>query len=216
MRNLHVLANQNSILKDTMIEIRDKKIQKDRKKFRDNLKKIGRILAYEISQRLDYVPHSVETPLGVKETSRLKEYPVLVTILRAGLALHEGLLDFFDKSDCAFISAYRKHHKDGTFDIELEYLASPPIDDRVVILSDPMLATGSSMVVAYNALLEKGKPRQVHLASVIGSVDGVEYSFKHLPDNTHIWLGDLDDELTAQAYIVPGLGDAGDLAYGEK
>ena len=158
----------------------------------------------------------VTTPLGEAPCQLPIEQPVLATILRAGLPLHNGLLNYFDRADNAFISAYRKHHKDDSFEIEIEYLSSPSITGRVLILSDPMLATGSSMVLAYKAMLQKGTPSHIHVVSAIGSNEGVEYVKKHLPKNTTIWIGAIDEELTAQAYIVPGLGDAGDLAFGGK
>lgn len=216
MQNLHVLSAETSILNNILCEIRDKHIQKDRRRFRDNMRKIGNVLAWEISKKLLKKKTEVHTPLGVKKTEIVEEMPVLVTILRAGLALHEGLLEYFPDADNAFISAYRKHHKDGSFEIKLEYMASPVLENRTVILSDPMLATGNSIVVAYKALLGRGKPREIHVAGVIASSEGIRYIRSHLPENTHIWVGDVDQELTAQAYIVPGLGDAGDLAFGSK
>jgi uracil phosphoribosyltransferase len=158
----------------------------------------------------------VLTPLGVAETQLPSEQPVVATILRAGLPVHQGVLNYFDRADNAFISAYRKHHKDGSFEIKVEYLSAPSIDGRVVILCDPMLATGQSMYLAYKALLSHGKPSHIHIVSVIGSKEGVEFTRRHFPENTHIWIGAVDDELTAKSYIVPGLGDAGDLAYGIK
>ena len=161
--------------------------------------------------------NEVTTPLGVARTRRLAEQPVLATILRAGLPLHQGLLNYFDRADSAFVSAYRKHRKgeDG-FDIEVEYLSSPSLHDRTLIVCDPMLATGQSMVLVYKALLRLGKPKALHIVSAIASAEGMEYAKQHLPAGTRFWVGAIDEEMTAQAYIVPGLGDAGDLAYGNK
>jgi uracil phosphoribosyltransferase len=210
------LGKSNSIFNQYIAEIRDVEIQKDSMRFRRNCERMGEIFAYEISKRLDYVDSEVTTPLGSTNINLLFEQPVLSTILRAGLPLHQGFLNYFDKAENAFISAYRKHHKNGSFDIELEYLASPDLDNKTIILSDPMLASGSSIVVTYKALLEKGKPKKLHLAILIASRQGLEYVKRFLPENTTIWVGAIDEELTAQSYIVPGLGDAGDLAYGSK
>lgn len=215
---VNILARNNSVLNRYLAEIRDQSIQKDRMRFRRNLARMGEIMAYEISKTLDFASKEINTPLGVAHCNLPVEEPVVCSILRAGLPLHEGLLNYFDHADNGFISAYRKHthnHSDA-FEIEIEYLSSPSIQDRVLILADPMLATGSSMVLAYRAFLTKGNPRHTHVVSVIASQEGVEYVRKHFPPTTTIWVADVDDELTAQAYIVPGLGDAGDLAYGEK
>lgn len=210
------LGKSNSIFNQYIAEIRDENIQKDSMRFRRNCERLGEIFAYEISKRLDYIDNEVTTPLGSTNINLLYEQPVLSTILRAGLPMHQGLLNYFDKAENAFVSAYRKHHKDGSFDIELEYLASPNLDDKTIILSDPMLASGSSIVVTYKALLEKGKPKKLHIVILIASRQGLEYVKRFLPENTTIWVGAIDEELTAQSYIVPGLGDAGDLAYGSK
>ena len=199
-----------------LAEIRDHKIQKDRLRFRRNLERCGEIFAYEISKELTYAKTEVTTPLGVSEDMLIAEQPILITILRAGLPMHQGLLNTLDNAGNGYISAYRKHHKDGSFDIELEYLACPSIEGKTIILSDPMLATGSSMVLAYKALLEKGKPKHCHIVSLISSAEGMEFTKKNMPPNCTIWLGAVDQEMTAQSYIVPGLGDAGDLAYGPK
>jgi uracil phosphoribosyltransferase len=179
------------------------------------MERIGEVLAYEISKHLNYVEHRVATPLGEAGVDLVDDRVVLGTILRAGLPLHQGLLNYFDAADNAFVSAYRKEHKGGTFEIELEYVSSPKLDDAVLILADPMLATGSSMVLAARALQEYGTPRSLHLVAAIGARLGVDYVLRELPE-AHIWLGSLDEELTAKSYIVPGLGDAGDLSYGEK
>lgn len=210
------LGSHNSIFNLFIAEIRDEKIQKDSMRFRRNCERLGEIFAYEISKKLAYEEQEVTTPLGVSNINLIKEQPVLSTILRAGLPVHQGLLNYFDKSDNAFVSAYRKHHKDGSFDIELEYLASPDLTDRTIILSDPMLASGASIVVTYKALLQKGTPKKLHIVILIASTLGLDYVKRHLPENTTIWVGAIDEELTAQSYIVPGLGDAGDLAFGSK
>ncbi|MCB9174968.1 MAG: uracil phosphoribosyltransferase [Flavobacteriales bacterium] len=210
------LGSHNSIFNQFIAEIRDEKIQQDSMRFRRNCERLGEIFAYEISKKLVYEEQEVTTPLGVSNIKLIKEQPVLSTILRAGLPVHQGLLNYFDKSDNAFVSAYRKHHKDGSFDIELEYLASPDLTDRTIILSDPMLASGASIVVTYKALLQKGSPKKLHVVILIASTLGLDYVKRHLPENTTIWVGAIDEELTAQSYIVPGLGDAGDLAFGSK
>jgi uracil phosphoribosyltransferase len=213
---VHILSEKNSIINQFIAEIRDVEIQKDRMRFRRNLERIGEIAAIEISKKLHYVLKDVTTPLGIASVPVLEEQPIVGTILRAGLPLHQGILNYFDHADNAFVSAFRKHHKDGSFDIRLDYVSTPPLGNRILILADPMLATGSSMVVTYKALIERGKPKHTHIVAAIGSSEGVEYLKKHLPEDVTIWIGVVDDELTAQAYIVPGLGDAGDLAYGEK
>ena len=213
---VHNLATENSILGNYIAEMRDVKIQKDRARFRRNLIRVGEIFGYEISKTLDYKTEEVSSPLGISSVQVVKESPVLATILRAGLPLHEGLLNIFDKSDNCFISAYRKHRTEEDFDIEIEYLSSPSLQGKTVILADTMLATGSSIALGYKALLRKGTPSKIHVVSTIATIQGLEHLKSHLPANTEIWVAALDEELTAQAYIVPGLGDAGDLAYGEK
>jgi uracil phosphoribosyltransferase len=213
---VHNLSRSNSILNQFVRELRDIEIQKDRLRFRRNLERIGEIFAYEISKIMDYQPIEVTTPLGAAEISVITEQPIVGTILRAGLPLHQGILNYFDHADSAFISAYRKHHKDGSFDIKLEYISSPSLTNRVLILADPMLATGASIVMTYKALLERGIPRHTHIVSALASLEGIEHVKSHLPTDVTIWTGAIDDELTAQAYIVPGLGDAGDLAFGIK
>jgi uracil phosphoribosyltransferase len=213
---VHILSQQNSIINQFIAEIRDVEIQKDSMRFRRNMERIGEIAAYEISKKLEWTEKEVTTPLGIAMSRVLKEQPVLATILRAGLTMHQGLLNYFDTAENAFISAYRRHHKDGSFDIHLEYLSAPLIANRILIISDPMLATGQSMVKTIKALFEKGKPHHVHIVSAIASNEGVEYIKSHLAGDVTLWLGAVDEELTAQAYIVPGLGDAGDLAYGRK
>jgi uracil phosphoribosyltransferase len=211
------LGSQNSIFNQFIAEIRDVHIQTDPLRFRKNIERIGEIVAYEISKRIDYTQKDVTTPLGVARVNVPEAFPILATILRAGLPLHQGLLNYFDKSGNAFISAYRKYIDKKDFVIEFEYMASPSLEGKVVILSDPMLATGSSLEISYQALLQKGKPKHVHLVAIIASQAGVDYVLKNLPsENCTLWVGAIDAELNYKSYIVPGLGDAGDLAYGEK
>jgi uracil phosphoribosyltransferase len=216
IKMVYNLSLENSIINQFVSELRDVEIQKDRMRFRQNLVRIGEIFAYEISKKLNFVSKEVTTPLGIANVSVLEEQPIIGTILRAGLPLHEGLLNFFDAADNAFISAYRKHHKDGSFDIKLEYVSSPALNDRTLILCDPMLATGSSLVMTHRALMERGVPKHTHIVSALASIQGIEYIKSQLSENISIWVAAVDEELTAQAYIVPGLGDAGDLAYGIK
>lgn len=213
---LNILGNQSSIVNQYISELRDVEIQKDRLRFRRNLERLGEIFAYEISKHLPYTLREVITPLGIASVPVLQEQPIIATILRAGIPLHQGLLNIFDQADNAFISAYRKHHKDGSFDIKLEYVSTPRLDNRILILSDPMLATGSSIVTTFRSLLERGTPRQTHIVAALASSEGVTYVKSHLSAEVTLWVGAVDEELTAQAYIVPGLGDAGDLAYGGK
>ncbi len=213
---VHVLSESNSIINQFIAEIRDIEVQNDRMRFRRNLERIGEIAAVEISKVLPYINKEVVTPLGISPVPVLAEQPVVATILRAGLPLHQGILNYFDHADNAFVSAYRKHHKDGSFEIHLDYLSSPSLDNRILILADPMLATGASMVVTFKAMMEKGKPKHTHIVAALASTQGVEYLKKHLPEEVTIWIAAIDEELTAQGYIVPGLGDAGDLAFGIK
>lgn len=211
------LGKKNSLLNQFLSELRDENIQVDRMRFRRNLERLGEIFAYELSKKLNYESKEIITPLGVTEVSLMKEQPVIATILRAGLPLHQGLLNYFDKADNAFVSAYRKYHKNEKFDIRIEYASCPDLTDRILILSDVMLASGASVVMAYKELLANGKPKHTHIVSAVASAEGVEYIKKHLPSTkVSLWLGAIDDELTAKSYIVPGLGDAGDLAYGTK
>jgi len=209
------LSNQNSLLQQYVSELRDVNLQKDRMRFRKNIERIGQIMAYEISKTMQWKTVEVTTPLGKHQSTRLAEQPVLATILRAGLSMHQGLLSFFDEADCAFISAYRKHTSDTEFDIVVEYLASPDINNKVVLLIDPMLATGQSIELTYKALLRYGKPKQLHVVSLIASKPGIDYLMDHLHGNT-LWIAAVDDALNEHGYIVPGLGDAGDLSFGEK
>lgn len=209
------LAERHSIANRFVAELRNAELQKDRLRFRRNLERIGEVMAYEISKTLDYEPVEVETPLGIAMPMLSADRVVLATILRAGLPFHQGMLHYFDHADNAFISAYRRHHKDGSFDIQLEYVSCGDLNDAVLILADPMLATGASVNLALKHLERHGKPKAIHVASVIASTAGVEAVQRHYP-KAHLWLGAIDEELTAKSYIVPGLGDAGDLAFGEK
>lgn len=209
------LSEKYSLLSDWVGELRDEQVQTDRLRFRRNLERIGEVAAFEISKQLEYIEKEIETPLGTSVCKVLKAQPVLATILRAGLPLHQGLLNYFDKADNAFISAYRKHNKDGTFDISLDYISCPELEDRVVIVSDPMLATGSSLVKTIQYLRAEGHPSAIHVVAAIACTVGIEYVHRSEP-GVKIWCGAIDDELTAKGFIVPGLGDAGDLAFGTK
>ena len=214
---IKVLGNSHSIIDQYLAEIRDRAIQKDPLRFRENLHRLGELFGYEISKTLQYEMKEVITPLGVAHVPMLTQQPVLATILRAGLPMHQGLLKIFDKAENTFISAYRKYTESGGFDIEFEYMASPSLDNKVVILSDPMLASGMSMEISYHALLTKGKPSHIHLVSIISSQQGVDYVTDKIKDpDVTLWIGAIDPEMTPKSYIVPGLGDAGDLAYGAK
>jgi uracil phosphoribosyltransferase len=209
------LSEKYSLLSDWIAELRDVEMQNDRMRFRKNLERIGQVAAMEISAHLEFAEKEIQTPLGSIVSKVLKEQPVLATILRAGLPLHQGLLDYFDKADNAFISAYRKHKRDGSFEISLDYVSCPELEGRVVIISDPMLATGSSLVKTIQFLREEGRPKEIHIVAVIACTVGIEY-VKRAEPQCKIWCGAIDDELTAKGYIVPGLGDAGDLAFGTK
>ena len=209
------LSDDHSLVSNWVSELRDVDIQTDRMRFRRNLEKIAEVAAYEISKKLPWVEKETTTPLGISLCKVLEKQPVLATILRAGLPMHQGLLNYFDRADNAFISAYRKHQPDGTFEINLDYISCPDMEDRVVIISDPMLATGSSLVKTLQYIREEGSPSEIHIVCAIACTVGIEYVTRAEPRAT-IWCGDIDDELTAKGYIVPGLGDAGDLAYGVK
>lgn len=213
---IHNLSEQNSVFSQFIAEIRDKSIQKDAMRFRRNLERIGEVLGYELSKSLSYSKQKTITPLGISESDLMDEQPVIATILRAGLPLHQGVLNYFDKAENSFVSAYRKHHKSGEFEIHVDYLASPSIEGKTVIITDPMLATGQSMLAVYKALLQMGIPKKIHLVIAIASQEAVDFIMSKMPINTELWVGAIDAELTAQSYIVPGLGDAGDLAYGIK
>ena len=209
------LSEQHSLISNWVSELRDTQIQTNRLLFRRNLERIAEVIGYEISKRLPWDEKEITTPLGISNGKVLKEQPVLATILRAGLAMHNGLLNYFDKADNAFISAYRKHKMDGSFEIRLEYMSCPDIEKRILILSDPMIATGSSLVKSIQFLKEEGHFKELHIVCAIACTVGIEYVLRAEP-KAIIWCGDIDDEITAKGYIVPGLGDAGDLAYGAK
>ena len=209
------LSDINSLLSTWVRELRDTAIQADRLRFRRNMERIGEVAAYEISKTIPYKDVTVTTPMGEALCPEQEHQPVLATILRAGLPLHQGLLNYFDNADCAFIAAYRKHSRDGSFEIEQQYLTSPDIEGRTLILADPMLATGASLVLALEEMMENGTPSAIHIVTAIASVIGIEHIQRKFPD-AWIWAGGIDEELTARGYIVPGLGDAGDLSYGSK
>lgn len=212
-----ILGESNSIFNQYIAEIRDEEIQKDQMRFRRNLERLGEVFAFEISKTLEYQITDVKTPLGIAPVPKLKTQPVLATILRAGLPLQQGFLNIFDQAENAFISAYRKYDEAGEFHIEFEYLATPSLNEKVVIISDPMLASGASMEIGYKALMEKGEPYHVHLVAIIGSRKGLEHVTGTIKaSNVTLWVGAIDEEMTTKSYIVPGLGDAGDLAFGPK
>ena len=215
---INILNRQNTVLNKFIAEIRDRRIQCDSMRFRRNLERIGELMAYEISKRFRYTPRTVETPLGEAEVELYDNEIVIATILRAGLPFHQGFLNYFDDAQNAFVSAYRKYSKDGSFRIHVEYISTCELSGKTLLLVDPMLATGSSLVLTYNALCEKGgTPARTHVAAVVASEQGLDYAMKNMPrKTTTIWTAVVDEELTSRAYIVPGIGDAGDLAYGEK
>ena len=214
---IKILGEKNSVFNNFMAEVRDAEIQKDRMRFRKNLERMGEIFSYEISKELEYNNKKITTPLGIAEVPVLSSRIILATILRAGLPLHQGFLNFFDSAGSAFISAYRELNDDKSIKINIDYSSSPDLNNKLLILADPMLATGKSMVRAYNELLKKGKPAKTHIVAVIASKKGVEYLTQNIKDkNVTLWLGFVDDVLNAKSYIVPGLGDAGDLAFGTK
>ena len=210
------LSEQHSLVSNWVSELRNVNVQQDRMRFRRNLERIGEIAAYEISKTMPWTEEEIETPLGSHGSKVLAEQPVLATILRAGLPLHNGMLNYFDKADNAFISAYRKHLPDESFEIALEYMSCPAIDGRIIIISDPMLATGSSLVKTVQVMKDEGNPADIHIVVAIACSVGVEYLHRQCGFDIKIWCGDVDEELTAKGYIVPGLGDAGDLAFGSK
>ncbi len=211
------LGKQNSIFNHFIREIRDVNIQNDSMRFRRNIERIGELFAYEISKELEYEDKDITTPLGISTESLIKNKPILSTILRAGLPLHQGFLNYFDSSDNAFISAYRKHKKGGDFEIKIEYISSPHLENKTIILCDPMLASGLSMILAMKALLSQGKPKHIHIVAIIASSEGINYVKENVPtQNCTLWIGSEDGEMTSQSYIVPGLGDAGDLSFGKK
>ena len=215
--HIHNISQTPSILNSFLSEIRDVNIQKDAMRFRRNIERIGEVLGYELSKSLAYESKKTTTPLGVSENETYKNDIVLCSILRAGVPLHNGLLNYFDASENAFISAYR-HHKENpeSFEIIVEYLACPSLENKTLILADPMLATGQSMVATFEALKPFGTPKNVHVVSVIGAKEGVGFVQKNLPEDTHLWIAAIDEKLNNKGYIIPGLGDAGDLAFGQK
>ncbi|MCL2510844.1 MAG: uracil phosphoribosyltransferase [Bacteroidales bacterium] len=214
---IYDLSKTNSIIGNMITELRSIDIQQDSMRFRKNLERLGWIFAYELSKKLNYEIMSVETPLGEKEMPLLSDKLVLATILRAGLPFHQGFLDIFDNAENAFVSAYRKYDEEGTFDIFSGYITSPSLDDKILVITDIMLATAASLIVAHKALKEYGKPDQIHIAAVIASVEGIDALKAHFGNKpVTLWVSAIDEELSAKGYIVPGLGDAGDLAYGGK
>lgn len=214
---IHYISEANSVLNHFLGQIRNVNVQHDSMRFRRNIERIGEIMAYEMSKDLNYKDIEIQTPLGVKKTTAIEDQLVLCSILRAGLPLHLGFLNYFDDAENGFVSAYRYHpNNDDTFEIKVEYQAVPNIGNKNLILIDPMLATGQSMVAVFNKLIEKGKPSTIHIAVVIATPEGITYLEKHLPDNCHLWVATLDEKLNEKNYILPGLGDAGDLAYGNK
>jgi uracil phosphoribosyltransferase len=215
--HIHYISENNSILNHFLAQIRDVHIQKDSMRFRKNIERIGEIMAYELSKTLDYKSIDVQTPLGIKHTSTVAEPVVLCSILRAGLALHQGFMNFFDEAENGFVSAYRHHYdNDDEFDILVEYQAVPSFEGKNLILIDPMLATGQSIVAVLQKLHLEHQPKEIHVAVVIAAPEGIDYLEKNLPSTCHLWVAALDEKLNDKNYIIPGLGDAGDLAYGSK
>lgn len=212
---IHNFSKSNTIYNTFLSELRDNNIQKDRMRFKRNLERCGEISAYEISKELNFKSKNISTPLGKSSMNLLNEEPIIATILRAGLPLHQGVLNVFDKADNCFISAYRKH---GTkeLEVEIEYLSGPNLQGKTLILTDPMIASGKSMLLAYQAMLKNGKPKFIHIVSVIASQEGIDFIVENFPKETKIWIGSVDKEMNSQSYIIPGLGDAGDLAFGSK
>ncbi|MBJ2174237.1 uracil phosphoribosyltransferase [Aureibaculum sp. A20] len=214
---LHNFEEHNSILNQFIAELRATDIQKDSMRFRRNIERVGEILSYEISKTLDFKSKNVKTPLGDKKVSVLQDELVLCSILRAGFPLHQGLLNYFDNAENAFVSAYRHHPNDNDdFEVIVNYLASPTLNNKVLLLADPMLATGKTLENVLKSFKDHGTPKQIHIISVIGSTEGINYIEKVFPEDTHLWIATIDDQLNSRGYIVPGLGDAGDLCYGEK
>lgn len=213
---IHNLDASNSVLNHFISEIRDVEIQKDAMRFRRNIERIGEILSYEFSKKLDFSDQLIQSPLGEKKIPLTSDNLVLCSILRAGLPLHIGILNYFDKIENAFISAYRHHTSPEDFDIKVEYLASPSLDNKILVLADPMLATGSSLCAVYDIMKTLGSIKEIHVMAVIASAQGIDLVADHFPENTHLWVATVDQELDDRGYIVPGLGDAGDLAFGTK
>lgn len=215
---IHILNKENTILNKFIAQIRDREVQRDSMRFRRNLERVGEVMSYEISRTLNYKTQIVETPLGEAAVEMISDKIVVATIMRAGLPLHQGFLNYFDDAESAFISTYRKSSKDGSFKVKVEYVSSCNFEGKTLILVDPMLATGTSLVLAYEALVAKGgEPDHTHIATIVASEQGLDYVKHHLPSrSTTLWVGAVDAELTSRSYIVPGIGDAGDLAFGEK
>ena len=214
---IHYLSEGNSILNHFLGQIRDVNVHNDSMRFRRNIERIGEIMAYELSKELHYKSVEIQTPLGIKNTTEIKDQLVLCSVLRAGLPLHLGFLNYFDNAENGFVSAYRHHpNNDDYFDILVQYQAIADINNKNLLLVDPMLATGQSIVSVFNKLMEKGTPKEIHIAVVIAAPEGIAHLEEHLPKNCHLWVASLDEKLNEHSYIVPGLGDAGDLAYGEK
>ncbi len=214
---LHHLEKQDSLLNRFIAEIRDKQVQGDSMRFRRNIERIGEVLGYELSRSLEYHERDIETPFGNKRMRVPKDKLVLCSVLRAGLPLHQGLLNYFDRAENAFISAYRHHPGGGdSFEVVVKYFAAPDLSGKTLVLTDPMLATGKTLENVYSALMDHGIPGQIHIVSVIGSAPGISHIEKVFPENTHLWIAAIDEELTSKGYIIPGLGDAGDLAFGMK
>lgn len=214
---IHILSENNSVLNHFLGQIRNIDVHRDSMRFRRNIERIGEIMAYELSKELDYKNVAIQTPLGIKKTTAINDQLVLCSILRAGLTLHQGFLNYFDDAENGFISAFRHHpNNDDYFEIKVEYQAVADINNKNLLLLDPMLATGQSIVAVFNQLMERGSPKEIHIAVVIATPEGIAHLQEHLPENCHLWIATLDDGLDAKNYIVPGLGDAGDLAYGIK
>lgn len=214
---IHHLLSENSVANTFISELRNVEVQKDQMRFRRNIERVGEILSYELSKKLSYQPQTITTPLGESSLQTIKNELVICSILRAGLPLHQGLLNYFDKAENSFISAYRHHpNNDDEFEIKVEYLASPSLKDKTLILADPMLATGRSFVNVFKALKDVGQPKEIHLVAVIGAEEGIQLLEKEFPEHTHLWIATIDPHLNDKGYIVPGLGDAGDLCYGSK
>ena len=215
--HIHHLLSENSVANTFISELRNVEVQKDQMRFRRNIERVGEILSYELSKKLSYQPQTITTPLGESTLQTIKNELVICSILRAGLPLHQGLLNYFDKAENSFISAYRHHpNNDDEFEIKVEYLASPSLEDKTLILADPMLATGRSFVNVFKALKDVGQPKEIHLVAVIGAEEGIQLLEKEFPEHTHLWIATIDTHLNDKGYIVPGLGDAGDLCYGSK
>lgn len=218
MIKINNLGERNSIINDFISELRNIDIQNDRLRFRRNLERLGEIFAYEISKSLSYQKKNIVTPLGSIDMNVLKEQPVLATILRAGLPMHQGFLNIFDQADNAFIAAYRKYDKNESYDINVEYYSSANVDNKTLIVIDPMLATGASVVKCINGLLnDEMTPKEIHIATILASVEGIEFLKRNfINSDATVWVGAIDEELTAKSYIVPGMGDIGDLSFGRK